>query len=1263
MRILAIRGQNLASLAAPFAIDLDTGPLAGVGLFAITGETGAGKSTILDALCLALYGEYPRVAIGRREDVPDPSGESLSISDSRAILRRGASSGYAEVDFIGQDGVGYRVRWEAYRARGRANGRLQAEQHTLHRLDDGGAVADRKKQVREAVIARTDLTFEQFRRTVLLAQGEFDAFLLAAADERADLLEKITGTEIYSTLSQKVHAGTDARRRDMEQEEQRLRDVGVLADADRQTIGAERDDLARAVTDKGTEQQALAARRDRARRVADARRDLAQAQAAHDAALAARQDAAADARALADLDRAAPLRPLAADRDKAHAAVTAAQTRLTALETELTATVTALAAAADLLTTATDDDAAAARTMAEYDPQWAAARTLDAEQTAAGRERDNAAEQARQADAAAQQADGELSALTDALADATRRQRDVAAQLQESAAHQVLLDRRADLTALLAARTTLATERAAIGDDVATAAQTTDRQRAGITSRTDALAADRDRKDALATILTRQRQDLAALDDAALSHRDAVLGRVLDALRPAESACEQHAAATAALTRGGGEQDAARQALTAAGQDLAAAQADEARLRGARAEIAPLAELAEAATQQAAAHLRSLLTPDAPCPVCGSPDHPHARQSNDALTEMARQVRQRRQDLDAELAATAARITDASRAQAAAEGRLAAARHRIAAASRDIAAANDLYAAQHDALADRCAEAGWGHEIPPAAPDAAGGEAIAALKSRALTERDALAAPLAEARALRRTLDDTQRDHDALAAGVEAAGRTLADLNAALHKAELDARTLAERDAALTGRQSANDTDLRPFLAAAGGDATALDRDPAAVAARLTTLADAYAALLRQRQDLESALADLTPRQAAAQASLEHARTQARMAAERLTQRQTALADKTAARALLLGGEATDRHRARIEETRRTTHEALARALGRHADARAAEQAARARHTDASALSHTAAADLAAAEAAFATACDDQGQAAEAVTRLLAVPAAETEALRTRVRDRNDAVTAAATALDTRRADLERLLTAPDTAEGDIDALTHRLTAVAEEIAALQQRMGALTAALARDDAARERAAGLATAIDGLKADLAVWQAVNTAIGSADGRKFRRFVQGITLDHLVRLANGHLQALSPRYRLARGAATDLTLHVIDQDMGGEVRATRSLSGGERFLMSLALALALSGLEGRASFVDTLFIDEGFGSLDAETLDMAVDALETLQGRGQKVGVITHVAAMIDRIAVQVRVEKRGAGRSQVRIVDGIGGGGVRRLSE
>jgi exonuclease SbcC len=116
--------------------------------------------------------------------------------------------------------------------------------------------------------------------------------------------------------------------------------------------------------------------------------------------------------------------------------------------------------------------------------------------------------------------------------------------------------------------------------------------------------------------------------------------------------------------------------------------------------------------------------------------------------------------------------------------------------------------------------------------------------------------------------------------------------------------------------------------------------------------------------------------------------------------------------------------------------------------------------------------------------------------------------------------------------------------------------------------------------------------------------------------------------------------------LGRG---DLGLQIIDRELCDERRSTRSLSGGERFLASLALALALASLEGRESFVDTLFIDEGFGALDASTLDIAIGALETLQGQGRKVGVISHVESLRQRIATQIRVEKRGGGKSAVRV--------------
>ena len=168
-------------------------------------------------------------------------------------------------------------------------------------------------------------------------------------------------------------------------------------------------------------------------------------------------------------------------------------------------------------------------------------------------------------------------------------------------------------------------------------------------------------------------------------------------------------------------------------------------------------------------------------------------------------------------------------------------------------------------------------------------------------------------------------------------------------------------------------------------------------------------------------------------------------------------------------------------------------------------------------------------------------------------------------------------------------------------------------------------------------------------AELGTWQQVEDAIGSANGDRFRTFAQSLTLDQLVELANEHLDSFSRRYQLFRSPDADLSLHVVDIEMGEEHRAIRSLSGGERFLVSLSLALALSGLDGHEFSVDTLFIDEGFGALDTDALDVAIMALETLHGRGRKVGVITHVAAMIESIPVQIKVDKLGAGSSKVRV--------------
>ena len=155
-------------------------------------------------------------------------------------------------------------------------------------------------------------------------------------------------------------------------------------------------------------------------------------------------------------------------------------------------------------------------------------------------------------------------------------------------------------------------------------------------------------------------------------------------------------------------------------------------------------------------------------------------------------------------------------------------------------------------------------------------------------------------------------------------------------------------------------------------------------------------------------------------------------------------------------------------------------------------------------------------------------------------------------------------------------------------------------------------------------------------------------IGSADGKKFRQIAQEFTLDVLLTFANIHLKILSKRYHIGRIPGT-LGLQVTDRDMGDELRTIFSLSGGESFLVSLALALGLAELSSSKMNVESLFIDEGFGSLDPQTLTIAMGALEGLHNQGRKVGVISHVQEMTERIPAQIQVSKLANGKSEIKI--------------
>src|SRR5436190_5134452 len=173
MKIQCIRIKNLASLEGVTEIDFTQEPLSSAGIFAITGPTGAGKSTILDALCLALYGKTPRYLQAKESgiEIMDVQGSAISQGDVRGILRDGTGEGFAEVDFAGVDAQRYRATWRVRRARDKAEGSLQQYSITLKNIDTNTDIPGRKNEVLEEIEQRVGLNFEQFTRSVLLAQG------------------------------------------------------------------------------------------------------------------------------------------------------------------------------------------------------------------------------------------------------------------------------------------------------------------------------------------------------------------------------------------------------------------------------------------------------------------------------------------------------------------------------------------------------------------------------------------------------------------------------------------------------------------------------------------------------------------------------------------------------------------------------------------------------------------------------------------------------------------------------------------------------------------------------------------------------------------------------------------------------------------------------------------------------------------------------------------------------------------------------------
>ncbi len=1242
MKILASRGKNLASLAGEFAIAFHEEPLASAGLFAICGPTGSGKSTVLDALCLALYDKTPRLNRDRANsvDLPDVGKSTLGQYDPRYLLRRGTGDGYAEVDFVGNDGVAYRARWSVQRAHRKTDRAVQDTHMELKTLLESQSIGGKKSEVLEEIEQRLGLRFEQFTRAVLLAQNEFAAFLKARDNERAELLQTLTGLDIYEKLSKRAHERAKA-------EQDALNLLNRQAESQQVATDEERDRLKQQLRSAQAEVLMLERRKAELQQGlrwhetwAQLQQSERQAQDAVQAARAAQQLALVRQTYLDQVEAAQDARALVADRERIDREIAKSQQTLCAVQEQWQQAQRQQQQAEEDLAQAQQAVVAAEQARTAADLVLRHARTLDTEIKLLLPDHAAKAKALAESGAVHTQARQKLTAQQQHIDQTTQQLHSAQHWLATHEPVRLLAEdwSRWDLLFTKAAQAHQACSRSAQAVDAARYQE--QHQKQAWVQATAALATAKTALQKAEDQLQAATQALTPFDAEAVATRRAASETRQEQLVTAERLWD---ALVGALTH----QQTGVQETATVQQTLDRAEAALSRIRSAQPPARARLEQAETSLQLAAAAcaasvetLREHLQPDKPCPVCGATTHPYALGAAPSRALLA--------SLQAEVAAGRQALAELERQEATQQTHSHNSRQRLAALAAEQQALAD--AVQHytaawnaqDVAAETAAMAPTERRAWLAAQRQAVQAQLAALRNEETAQRQASAAreralaqresaqqryaTTAAAAAIAQTALDqaTQALQTALTRQEEAATRLNSWLN------DLDApfggshwRTVWQ--AAPTAFQQAQQADVRQWrkqqetlerlqiqldqlaidlrnLTASATEKTA--QYQAAVQA-FTTLEQVLQDKQQRRQTLcagrpaEVLEAELASAIDAAKRALHHQNAQARQAADAFASAKTLVAQTI---------EMLNRQQQAATEARTALESWIARFNAQHPEA-----------------------TLDAPRLAILLSHDQRWRSAErAALQALADQVRDAEIAQ---RDRQD-----------QREEHERQRPLPESAA----ALAAEQQDLQTALPQAQQMAMEIEMMLRQDNERKMATAALQQDIAQQAARLATWQQLKALIGAADGAKFRNYAQRFTLDVLLGYANHHLANLARRYRLER-VKDSLALMVVDQDMGDEIRSVYSLSGGESFLVSLALALGLASLSSHQVRVESLFIDEGFGSLDADTLRIAMDALDNLQAQGRKVGVISHVQEMTERIGVQIQVQRQLGGQSRVEV--------------
>lgn len=1246
MKILAIRGKNLASLSTEFVVDFQSEPLASAGLYAITGPTGSGKSTLLDALCLALYEKTPRLTgVGRSGDIPDVGDNGITPGDVRTILRRGAAEGFAEVDFVGSDGIAYRSRWSVRRSYSKTNGKMQNSEISLMRILDGQQLGDhRKTETLRLIESCIGLSFDQFTRAVLLAQNDFSAFLKASDDDRAELLQTLTGTEAFSAISIQAFERMKAEKEQLNRLQVQLKDQEPLAPETRaekeSQLQTQSDSAQTLVQQKSVIESHLrwyqlwnqfkAAESDASQKL--------------ESATSNKNAAAPRYEHLALVDRVQSSRPLWSElvrlnqavvttvkaEELVKAALATSQGEVNIRQTEHDAALHQQAIAETVRTEAQSDiDTAKAldASIVTISPQFEAA--VKAQKAATDHLQ---AEQSRQADA-----NGRMGTAKADLATAQQ-------WLSENTLLRPLADGWQRWEALFAQAQPLMNSQAKGVAQVSELTKTASTIEESVTKANEELDKATETLEADSEKLKLLGQECAAIDVEKLSREKLALEDGRDQLQTASQLWQRLIETQSQQQKQTSQQQLHAKVLAKSDSDLLEGLQTQPLLERELQIAEESFSLATVAASENAESMRAGLQADKPCPVCGSIEHPYATHTPamDAvlkgLQDLVKSKRKALRDVES-------RTVLARAAKASAELSIEQVTLVLTQLDGDSANLNaDWSAHSLHAEIDSVPESdrapwlterqdGTRRDLEKLNQKEAHYRAKVKLKDAAQAQVNIANTALALAK---ETLSGLDTNRETTIQALETAQRQLDQIAQQLMAAQ------SQLDGAFPGQEWRQQW----------------SQNSSAFVSQCRTNANAWIAQQTSVATLNGSLSALQVEISACDKASLQATEQLRRQTESRTAVESELQTYRTDRSALFEGRPVADVEAALSRAIQGTKSALtasqAALLKTQADVTRTLEAVRQtgmlleQHRTASETAQLGLdawlMDFNAQSRVLGAETDMVLDGLESLVQIAPEWAtAEREALQLLER----ALTTTQAVLDT-RTQSRTAHEADKTVVEKGDALQENLTQIAQAIGSVTETLSNLRLELAKDDERLLASESLRVKIDKQHAISRVWSQLSELIGSADGKKFRNFAQQLTLDILLSYGNQHLQSLTRRYRLQR-IKDSLGLLVVDQDMGDEVRSVHSLSGGESFLVSLALALGLASLSSHRVRVESLFIDEGFGSLDADSLSVAMDALDNLQSQGRKVGVISHVQEMTERIGTRVQVQRQAGGLSRISV--------------